>query len=127
MTVGTHGSTYGGNPLACAVANAVLDVMLEEGFMERVASAGTSSGPGWRSCARATRRDRRDPRPGLLVGVRVEPPNAEVIRRLRERGMVTAPAADNVVRLFPPLTVSAEEVEIGLGILGEVCAELAAS
>jgi acetylornithine/N-succinyldiaminopimelate aminotransferase len=126
MTVGTHGSTYGGNPLACAVANAVLDVMLEDGFMGRVRERGDQLRAGLEELrARHPAVIAEIRGPGLLVGVRVEPPNAEVIRRLRERGMVTAPAADNVVRLFPPLTVSAEEVEIGLGILGEVCAELA--
>ena len=126
MTVGTHGSTYGGNPLACAVANAVLDVMLEDGFMARVRERGDQLRAGLEELrARHPAVIAEIRGPGLLVGVRVEPPNAEVIRRLRERGMVTAPAADNVVRLFPPLTVSAEEVEIGLGILGEVCAELA--
>jgi acetylornithine/N-succinyldiaminopimelate aminotransferase len=99
MTVGTHGSTYGGNPLACAVANAVLDVMLEEGFLERVRERGDQLRAGIEALrARYPAVIAEVRGPGLLVGVRVEPPNAEVIRRLRERGVVTAP---------PPTTSSA--------------------
>jgi acetylornithine/N-succinyldiaminopimelate aminotransferase len=126
MTAGTHGSTFGGNPLACAVANAVLDVMLEEGFMERVRARGHQLLDGLGELRRrypaviAEVRGR-----GLLTGIRTEPPNTEVARRLREHGVVSVTASDNVVRLLPPLTVSEEEVAFGLAAVEAVCRELA--
>jgi acetylornithine/N-succinyldiaminopimelate aminotransferase len=125
MTAGTHGSTYGGNPLACAVANAVLDVMLGEGFMERVRERGEQLRAGLERLraehpsAIAEVRGR-----GLLVGLRVEAPNAEFVARLRDRGVHAVGASDNVVRLLPPLTVSEEEIDLGLEAVGAVCRDL---
>jgi acetylornithine/N-succinyldiaminopimelate aminotransferase len=126
MTAGTHGSTYGGNPLACAVANAVLDVMLEDGFMERVRERGERLRAGLERLraehpsAIAEVRGR-----GLLLGLRVEAPNTEFAARLRERGVISVGASDNVVRLLPPLTISEEEIEVGLEAVAAVCREQA--
>jgi acetylornithine/N-succinyldiaminopimelate aminotransferase len=126
MTYGTHGSTFGGNPMACAVANAVLDVMLEAGFLERVRERGAQLIGGLEELRRrypsaiAEVRGR-----GLLVGIRTEAPNAEWTRRLRDHGVVSVAASDNVVRLLPPLTVTPEEVAFGLDAVEAVCRELA--
>ena len=125
MTPGTHGSTFGGNPLAMAVANAVLDVVLENGFLDQVRqiagalnqrlSGLVAAYPGVFAEARGT---------GLLIGLRCEVPNAEVIEAARAHGLLLAPAGDNVARLLPPLIVGEREVEEAIGILETVCKEL---
>jgi len=125
MTPGTHGSTFGGNPLAMAVANAVLDVVLEDGFLDQVRrTAGAlnqrlsglvAAYPGVFAEVRGT---------GSLIGLRCEVPNAEVIEAARAHGLLLAPAGDNVARLLPPLIVGESEVEEAMGILETVCKEL---
>ena len=125
MTPGTHGSTFGGNPLAMAVANAVLDVVLENGFLDQVRqiagalnqrlSGLVAAYPGVFAEARGT---------GLLIGLRCEVPNADVIEAARAHGLLLAPAGDNVARLLPPLIVGEREVEEAIGILETVCKEL---
>jgi len=127
MTAGTHGSTFGGNPLAMSVANAVLDVMLADGFLDHVVQMGR------RLRDRLTRIAGRFPKIvndvrglGLLIGLQCAVPNAELQARLRERGLLTATAGDNVVRILPPLIVGAAEVDQACGILEETCAAWAA-
>jgi acetylornithine/N-succinyldiaminopimelate aminotransferase len=127
MTPGAHGSTFGGNPLACAVANAVLDVMLEEGFLGRVAERGR----GLRAGLEAIRE--RHPGViaevrgvGLLAGIRVPGRSADLLRLLQDGGLVTAPAAEDVVRLLPPLTLSEDELAAGLAMIETACADLPA-
>ncbi len=125
MTPGTHGSTFGGNPLAMAVANAVLDVVLENGFLDQVRqiagalnqrlSGLVAAYPGVFAEVRGT---------GLLIGLRCEVPNADVIEAARAHGLLLAPAGDNVARLLPPLIVGEREVEEAIGILETVCKEL---
>jgi acetylornithine/N-succinyldiaminopimelate aminotransferase len=125
MTPGTHGSTFGGNPLAMAVANAVLDVVMENGFLDQVRqiagalnqrlSGLVAAYPGVFAEVRGT---------GLLIGLRCEVPNAEVIEAARAHGLLLAPAGDNVARLLPPLIVGEREVEEAIGILETVCKEL---
>ena len=126
MTVGTHGSTYGGNPLAMAVANAVLDVMLEEGFLARVREAGLKFS---QKLARL-----KDEAPhvieevrgsGLMLGLKCTPPMAEVLARLRAHNMLAVGAGENVVRLLPPLIVADEEIDEAVEKITAVCAELA--
>ena len=112
MVPGTHGSTYGGNPLAMAVGNAVLDAVLEAGFLEHVQAMGLRLK---QQLARV-----RDEAPdvveeirgsGLLAGVKVRPPAAEVVAACSAERLLTVGAGENVVRLLPPLNVT--EVEIG--------------
>jgi acetylornithine/N-succinyldiaminopimelate aminotransferase len=127
MTAGAHGSTFGGNPLACAVANAVLDVMLEEGFLGRVAERARALREG----LEATRARYPDLLAevrgvGLLAGVRAPGRSAELIQRLQAHGLVTAPAADDVVRLLPPLTLTEDELAEGCAMVEAACADLAA-
>lgn len=126
MTAGSHGSTFGGNPLACAVANAVLDVMLEEGFLATVARRGAEL----RQRLEAIRTRFPDLVAevrglGLLAGLRVPGWSAELIKALHGQGLVTAPAAEDVVRLLPPLTVGEAEIEEGCAMIEAACAELA--
>jgi acetylornithine/N-succinyldiaminopimelate aminotransferase len=126
MTVGTHGSTFGGNPLAMAVGNAVLDEMLKPGFIERVREMGllfkqrlAEIKDRHASVVAEVRGE------GLLVGLRMIPPASEMVDELRAEKMITVAAGDNVVRLLPPLIVS--EVEIGEGVdrIDRACARLA--
>ncbi|GLI21455.1 acetylornithine/N-succinyldiaminopimelate aminotransferase [Xanthobacter flavus] len=127
MTVGTHGSTYGGNPLAMAVGNAVLDVVLEDGFLDRVN----------RVAGRFQQRlaELRDSHPaviaelrgqGLLLGIKAAVPAPELIAALREEGMLVPGAAENVIRLLPPLTVSEEEVAIAADKIEAACRRIEA-
>ncbi|MCL8380873.1 aspartate aminotransferase family protein [Xanthobacter aminoxidans] len=127
MTVGTHGSTYGGNPLAMAVGNAVLDVVLEEDFLPRVN----------RVAGRFQQRlaELRDTHPaviaevrgqGLLLGIKAAVPAPELIAALREEGMLVPGAAENVIRLLPPLTVSEEEVGIAADKIEAACRRIEA-
>ncbi|WP_020181039.1 aspartate aminotransferase family protein [Methylopila sp. M107] len=111
MTAGVHGSTFGGNALAMAVGETVLDVVLEPGFLDHVARMGLllrqklasviDTHPELVSEVRGE---------GLLTGVRCKVPNAEVVAAARDQGLLTVPAGDNVVRLIPPLIVSEEEI-----------------
>ena len=122
MTAGTHGSTFGGNPLAMAVANAVLDVMLADGFLEDVERIGALLG------ARLEDLVGRHPRilaglrgRGLMRGLECVVPAGEMVARLREAGLLTVGAAENVVRIVPPLTIDESHVEEALAILERVC------
>jgi acetylornithine/N-succinyldiaminopimelate aminotransferase len=115
MTAGTHGTTYGGNPLAMAVGNAVLDVILEDGFLDHVADVGNALSQGLVSL-----KDRypdliEDVRGnGLMLGIKCAKSNIELVQAFRAEHLLTVPAGDNVVRLLPPLTLTAEEAREGL-------------
>jgi acetylornithine/N-succinyldiaminopimelate aminotransferase len=121
MTAGSHGSTFGGNPLAMAVGNAVLDVILAPGFLDKVQ----------REAARLQERLRlvvgKHPAvyaelrgQGLLLGVKTVVPNTEVVKRLQGAGMLAAGAGDNVVRLLPPLIIGKAEIDAAEAILDKV-------
>jgi acetylornithine/N-succinyldiaminopimelate aminotransferase len=124
MTAGSHGSTFGGNPLVCAVGNAVLDVLLADGFLERVKARGETLRAGLSRLAAAYPQVIAEVRgAGLMAGLRLVPPNDVVTTRLREAGLLVVPAADNVIRLLPPLIVEDEDIEAALAILDGVCRE----
>ena len=127
MTAGTHGSTFGGNPLACAVANAVLDVMLEEGFLARVAELGRLLHQRLLATAAQHPQVVAEVRGrGLLAGVRLHRGSAELIKALHGLGLITVPAAEEVVRLFPPLTITPDELAQGCDLFDQGCREFAA-
>jgi acetylornithine/N-succinyldiaminopimelate aminotransferase len=110
MTAGVHGTTFGGNPLAMAVGNAVLDVVLEEGFLERVRSLGLRLKQGLASVVDrhpAVVAELRGE--GLMLGLRCNLPPAEVVAAFRDEKLLAIPAGDNVVRLLPPLTLGDAE------------------
>jgi acetylornithine/N-succinyldiaminopimelate aminotransferase len=126
MTAGTHGSTFGGNPLAMSVANAVLDVMLEPGFLDRVRRTGlmfkqrlAEIKDQYPSIIAEVRGE------GLLVGLRALVPVGELVDALRAEKMIAVAAGDNVVRLLPPLIISAQEIAEGVQRLDRACARLA--
>ncbi|WP_265516421.1 aspartate aminotransferase family protein [Nitratireductor luteus] len=115
MTAGVHGTTFGGNQLAMATGNAVLDILLDEGFLEGVARKGLLLKQGLAAIADTFPDIVEEIRgEGLMLGIRCKKPNALVQHALRDRKMLAAPAGENVVRLLPPLTVSDEEIQDAL-------------
>ncbi|NLS18175.1 aspartate aminotransferase family protein [Rhizobium sp. P40RR-XXII] len=118
MKAGTHGSTYGGNPLAMAVGNAVLDIVLAEGFLQHVRDIALVFRQGL-----ASLKDRfpdiiEDVRgEGLMLGVKAAIPQAELLQAIRAEHLLGVPAGDNVIRLLPPLVVTADEAREGLARL----------
>ncbi|QGM96929.1 aspartate aminotransferase family protein [Methylocystis parvus] len=127
MTLGTHGSTFGGNPLATAVGGAVLDVVLSEGFLPRVAALG--------SLLRQRLAELEDRYPkiietargeGLMFGVKTRVPNGDFAAAARAEGLLTVLAGDNVVRLLPPLIIDEGHISEAVSRLDKACARLAA-
>jgi acetylornithine/N-succinyldiaminopimelate aminotransferase len=128
LTAGVHGSTFGGNPLAMAVGNAVLDIVLAPGFVERVARLGL--------LARQRLAALKDRHPdvieevrgeGLLIGLNLKIAPSEFAAAARGRHLLTIPAGDNVVRILPPLTISEAELAEGFDRLEQTCADIEAS
>ena len=121
MTAGLHGSTFGGNQLAMVASNAVLDVMLSDGFLNNVDNVArnlqgklddlVTNYPNifnsWRGM-------------GLMLGLKCVVPNGEMMTRLRESRLLTVVAADNVSRLLPPLTIEHRHVDEAVSILDQV-------
>jgi acetylornithine/N-succinyldiaminopimelate aminotransferase len=123
MTAGLHGSTFGGNPLAMAVGNAVLDILLADGFMKRVAGTARKLLSGLEKLAGRHPQVIDEVRgAGLIIGLHCVVPNGELVGKLMEQGLLTVPAAENVVRLLPPLIIEDAQVDEALGILERVCA-----
>ncbi len=125
MTAGTHGSTFGGNPLAMAAGNAVLDVVLKPGFLDRVRHAAL--------LFKQRLAELKDRHPGviaevrgegLLMGLRTAVPNGEVVEALRTEKLLAVAAGENVVRLVPPLIVSDEEIAEALNRVDRACAAI---
>jgi acetylornithine/N-succinyldiaminopimelate aminotransferase len=128
MTVGTHGTTYGGNPLAMAVGNAVLDVMLADGFLENVRDVALVFRQGLASLQDRFPGVIEEIRgEGLLLGVKAKLPAADLVAAMRDEKMLAVPAGDNVVRLLPPLIVSAEEARDGLSRIEKAAEKLSAA
>jgi acetylornithine/N-succinyldiaminopimelate aminotransferase len=128
MVAGTHGSTYGGNPLAMAVGNAVLDVVLEDGFLDHVRDVALVFRQGL-----AALKDRfpeiiEDVRgEGLMLGIKARIPVADLLKAVRAEKLLGVPAGDNVLRLLPPLTVTAEEAREGLARIERAAEKLTAA
>ncbi len=126
MTAGSHGSTYGGNPLAMAAGNAVLDVILAPGFLDGVQKiaetfmAGlndiVAKHPSVFEIARGT---------GLMLGLKCADgiTNGDVVKKLMENGLLSVPAGDNIVRFVPPLVITAGDVTEALTIIDKTAAD----
>src|SRR6202011_3622179 len=128
MTPGSHGSTFGGNPLAVAAANAVLGVMLKPSFLERVQQLSLLF-----KQKLASEIDRHpdvlaDVRgEGLLIGVKAVVPSGDLVTALRDQKLLTVGAGDNVVRFLPPLIVTEAEIEDSVARLERACVKLSGS
>jgi acetylornithine/N-succinyldiaminopimelate aminotransferase len=124
MTGGTHGSTFGGNPLAMAVGNAVLDVVLAPGFLDHVQRVGNYAKQQFSSLIADHPSVFEDLRgEGLMLGLKMRVPNGEFIDALRAHGMLAIGAGDNVVRLLPPLIIDESHVREALVALTETAQE----
>lgn len=125
MVPGAHGSTFGGNPLAMAVAQTVLDVMLEAGFMDRVQASAAILRAGLDRIAAAYPAVIEQVRGlGLMIGLKARIANTELQSRLMANGLLTIGAGDNVVRLLPPLIVGEAEIAEALAIIDRTCQEV---
>ena len=121
LTAGSHGSTFGGGPLATACANAVLDILLADGFFANVERMGrllrsrlealVKRHPGVFTDLRGT---------GLMLGLKCVVPNTEMVNKLRAGGLLTVTAGDNTVRVLPPLIIEESHIEEALAILDKV-------
>jgi acetylornithine/N-succinyldiaminopimelate aminotransferase len=120
MTAGVHGTTFGGNPLAMAVGNAVLDVVLADGFLKDVSKKALLFKQGLAGIADEFPSVIEDIRGvGLMLGLKCVVPNAKVSAALRGQKVLAVPAGDNVVRLLPPLVISQDEIRTGLDLIRE--------
>jgi acetylornithine/N-succinyldiaminopimelate aminotransferase len=125
MTAGTHGSTYGGNPLAMAVGNAAIDLATAPGFLDHVNKVANYLGQqlgalvaGHPAIFEAVRGQ------GMMLGLKMKVPNSDFIAAARDAGLVVLPAGDNVVRLLPPLTLSEEEAREGVALMSKAASAL---
>jgi acetylornithine/N-succinyldiaminopimelate aminotransferase len=125
MTAGSHGSTFGGNPLAMAVGNAVLDVVLEDGFLDHVASMGLRLKQRLAALKDEHGEIIEEVRgQGLMLGLKCKLPNQKLLGALRARKMLSVQAGDNVVRLLPPLIIGEAEIELAATTLDDACVAL---
>ena len=122
MRPGTHGSTFGGNPLAMSAGNAVMDVMFKKNFLKNVTKNGDYF------LKNLVRLKEKYPKiikevrgKGLLIGLCLYKDQTKFIQALMDNKLLTVRAAENVVRLLPPLNVTRQEINLGLKILEEVC------
>jgi acetylornithine/N-succinyldiaminopimelate aminotransferase len=125
MAPGTHGSTFGGNPLACAAANAVLDIVMDEKFLAHVRDMGKLLVDSLKKLVVKHPHMLKDVRGlGLLVGLECHTGtvNSDIVRKLEAEGLLTVVAGANVIRFIPPLIVEAQHIEAAVGILDNVCA-----
>lgn len=128
MTLGTHGSTYGGNPLGCAVGCAVLDHVADPAFLDGVnRKAGllrqkleglVASHPEIFESVRGS---------GLMLGVKCKASNADIVQAGYDQQVLTVPAADNVIRLLPPLTIEEGEIAEAVERLEAAARQLSAA
>jgi len=128
MTNGTHGSTFGGNPLAMAVANAVLDIMLAPGFFDAVARKGERLGRRLAGLVKARPKVFSEVRGmGLMRGLKCADGivAADVVVHLREHGLLTVGSGENVVRLLPPLIIEDGHIDEAVAIIERASATIA--
>jgi acetylornithine/N-succinyldiaminopimelate aminotransferase len=122
MKPGTHGSTFGGNPLAMSAGNAVLDVMFKKGFLTNVRDKGNYFNKELKKLQNKYPKIIREVRgKGLLIGLALYKNQADFIKKLMDDKLLTVRASENVVRFLPPLTVTKNEINLALKILENVC------
>ncbi len=122
LSAGVHGTTFGGNPLAMAIANAVLDVVLAQGFLDNVARLGLLAKQKLAALADAHPTIVEEVRgQGLMLGLKLRVPPGDFAALARTEHLLTIPAGDNTLRLLPPLTVSDEELGEAVKKLDAAC------
>ncbi len=122
MKPGTHGSTFGGNPLAMSVGNAVLDVMFKKGFLLDVKKKGTYFQKELKKIHEKFPNIIKEVRgKGLLIGLALHKDQTYFIKKLIDHKLLTVRAGENVVRLLPPLNVTKKEINLAIKIINNVC------
>jgi len=125
MTPGTHGSTFGGNPLAMAVGNSVLDILFKKDFLNNVKKKGEYFHKELNQIKDKYPKIINEVRgSGLMIGLKMKVDNIQFIKKLMDYKMLTIKAEENVVRIFPPLVVNINELDQAIGIIESVCKEM---
>ena len=125
MGAGTHGSTYGSNPLAMAVGNAVLDVMLAPDFFPHVQQVGDILKAELSAVAADFPQIFSEVRGrGLILGLKAKMPHIEMVEKLRTGGLLTSPAEDNIIRITPPLIIYKKHVDEAIYIIRKTAKEM---
>jgi acetylornithine/N-succinyldiaminopimelate aminotransferase len=125
MVAGTHGSTFGGNPLAMAAANAVLDVVMAPGFLDGVeATAEKLWAKLYALVAKYPKVFAEVRGKGLMIGLKCHVPNGDVVAKFMANGLLTVVAGDNVVRLLPPLIIGDAEIDAAMSMMDTAAAQL---
>ena len=125
MTPGTHGSTFGGNPLAMAVGNAVMDIVSTKQFLNNVTKNSKYFLSNLNKLKEKYPKIIKEIRGrGLLIGIQLYKDQSNFIKKLMDNKLLTIRAADHVVRILPPLNVKKKEIDQALKIIDKVCAEL---
>jgi acetylornithine/N-succinyldiaminopimelate aminotransferase len=122
MTAGTHGSTFGGNPLAMSVGNAVLDQILKKGFLSNVKKISKYFHSELNKLRKEFPKIIKEIRGvGLLIGLQLHNDQTKFIQKLMDNKLLTIRAAENVIRILPPLNVKKEEINIAINVIKKVC------
>jgi acetylornithine/N-succinyldiaminopimelate aminotransferase len=125
MTAGTHGSTFGGNPLAMTVGNSVMDIISNKKFLKNVKSISEYFLSNLNKIQNEYPNIIKEIRGrGLLIGIKLKVDQTKFIKKLMDNNLLTIRAAENVVRILPPLNVKKNEINQSLKILKKVCSEL---
>jgi len=125
MTPGTHGSTFGGNPLAMSIGNTVLDIIFGKDFLDNVKQKGEYFGQGLNKMKDKYPKIIEEIRGmGLIKGLKMLVNNTEFIKKLMTHKMLAIKAEENVVRLFPPLIVNNKELDEAIEKIDKVCKEM---
>ncbi len=125
MIPGTHGSTFGGNPLACSIANSVMDIVSTKLFLNNVKKSSKYFLSNLNKLKEKYPKIIKEIRGrGLLIGIQLYKDQAKFIKKLLDNKLLTIRAADQVVRVLPPLNVKKKEIDQALKIINKVCAEI---
>jgi acetylornithine/N-succinyldiaminopimelate aminotransferase len=124
MVPGTHGCTFGGNPLSVAAANAILDVVLEQDFLDHVVKMGDLLQDRLKDLCKRNDSVIEEVRgKGLLIGIKCKAVNMDLVNAMRDRGVLVPPAGDNVMRMLPPLNIDESHIDEAIAALEDVCRE----
>ena len=124
MTPGTHGSTFGGNPLAMSVGNAVLDQIFKKGFLKNVQKISKYFHSELKKIQKQYSNIIKEVRGvGLLIGLQLHSDQTKFIQKLMDNKLLTIRAGENVIRILPPLTVKKKEINLAIKIIRKVCKE----
>jgi acetylornithine/N-succinyldiaminopimelate aminotransferase len=125
MTPGTHGSTFGGNPLAMAVGNTVMDIISNKKFLNNVKTLSEYF------LFKLNKIQGKYPKiikqirgRGFLIGIQLHKDQTEFIKKLMDNQLLTIRAAENVVRILPPLNVKKNEIDLAIKIIEKVCSQI---